>query len=78
MALKPNGSLCKIREQIIEDEITGITLQFETRDDGTTKLILFGNFPYGNREIIFDKSGKEGAAGIALSGSCRPSWLHEV
>ena len=78
MATKPNGGVCQIREQIIEDEVSGLTIQFELRDNGTTKMTIYGNLPYGNREFIFDSNGEEGAAGVALSGSCRPSWLREV
>jgi len=78
MALKPAGSLCQIREQIIEDVVTGITLQFESRDDGTTRLRLYGDFPFGNRELFFDADGQEAAAGTFMGKACRPSWLKEV
>lgn len=78
MALKPNSVICKIREQIIEDPVSGLTIQFEAKDDGTTRLRLFGNLPFGNREIVFDTDGQEAAAGVALGGICRPSWLKDV
>lgn len=79
MAIKPNAQTCSIKEQIIEDEVTGLTLQFERRDDGTTKLRIYGrDLPFGNREIIFDKDGKEGAAGVFTGELCRPSWLQPV
>src|ERR1041385_5956188 len=32
MPLKPNGALCQVREQIIEDAASGLTLQFEGGD----------------------------------------------
>ena len=33
MPVKPNGNLCNIREQIVEDLASGLILQFEC-DDG--------------------------------------------
>jgi hypothetical protein len=78
MALKPNGGLCQIREQIIEDAASGLTLQFECCKDGTSRLRIYGDLPFGNREIFFDVEGKEGGAGTALASLCRPSWLREV
>lgn len=79
MAIKPNGLLCNIREQIITDLVTNLTLQFETVDDGTTRLRIYGDsLPLGNREIIFDKDGKESASGTALTDSCHATWLKGV
>ena len=82
MAIKPNAKVCSISEQIIEDLVTGITLQFvkyeNHRGEDQVKLTLYGDFPFGNREIIFDKDGKECASGTATNGPCRPSWLQEV
>ena len=79
MAIKPDGLPCNIREQIITDLVTGLTLQFETVDDGTARLRIYGDsLPFGNREIIFDKDGGEAGSGVALAGPCRASWLEEV
>ena len=80
MALKPNGDMCAIREQIIEDPVSGLAFQFVSMpgSDAPVRLRIFGNLAYGNREILFDKNGDEAGAGTALSGSCRPSWLCEV
>ena len=41
MPLKPNGALCRVREQIIEDAASGLTLQFEC-DDGRLRLVIAG------------------------------------
>ena len=49
MAVKPNGRNCIIKEQIIEDHVTGVTLQFEVVRGGTARLRIFGRFPFGNR-----------------------------
>lgn len=80
MAAKPNGGICTIREQIIEDSVSGLTFQFVAMpgSDAPTRLRIFGGVTFGNREILFDKNGDEAGAGTAFSGSCRPSWLREV
>ena len=80
MALKPNGKQWTIREQIIEDLVSGLTLQFETdlENSAPFRLRIFGNLPYGNREILFDVDGGEAAAGTYPGGTCRPSWLRKA
>ena len=80
MALKPDGEQWVIKEQIVEDLPTGLTFQFSVVDDpdGPFRLKIFGNLPFGNREIIFDAEGKKVGGGIAMSGICRPSWLREL
>jgi hypothetical protein len=80
MAVKPNGGLCSIREPIIEDPASGLTLQFQIVPGSTApvRLIISGDLPYGSREILFDRNGIEAGAGTAVSGSCRPSWLRKV
>ena len=78
MAIKPNGKFCKIREQIIEDPVSGLTLQFEIRDNETTKLLIYGDLPYGNRELVFDQQGEMTASGVALGYVCRPSWIRAI
>ncbi len=80
MATKPSGALCAIREQIIDDPVSGLAFQFllVPGSDAPVRLRVFGNLPHGNREFLFDHRGNEAGAGTALSGSCRPSWLREV
>ena len=78
MPLKPNGLVCNVREQIVEDRATGLTLQFERNESGT-RLVIAGNaLPFGNREIMFDAEGREAAAGTLLGEFRRPSWLKGV
>jgi hypothetical protein len=78
MPLKPNGALCKVREQIIEDAASGLTLQFEC-DDGRLRLVLAGKaLSLGNREILFDQEGREAGAGTLVGEFRRPSWLRGV
>lgn len=78
MPIKPNGASCSIREQIIEDAASGLTLLFEC-DNGRPRLVIAGrNLPYGNREILFDEQGKEAGAGTLVGNFRRPSWLKRV
>ena len=78
MPIKPNGSLCSIKEQIVEDLASGLILQFEC-ENGKTRLVIAGRaLPFGNREIIFDTDGREAAAGTLVGEFRRPSWLKEV
>ena len=75
MPLKPNGALCQVREQIIEDAASGLTLQFEC-DDGRLRLVIAGKvLARGNREVLFDEEGREAAAGTLIGEFRRPNWL---
>jgi hypothetical protein len=78
MPIKPNGAHCTIREQIIEDAASGLTLLFEC-DKGRPRLVIASkSLPYGNREILFDEEGKEAGAGTLVGNFRRPSWLKGV
>jgi hypothetical protein len=78
MPLKPNGALCRVREQIIEDAASGLTLQFEC-EDGRLRLVLAGKaLALGNREILFDDEGREAGAGTIVGEFRRPNWLKKV
>jgi len=75
MPLKPNGALCRVREQIIEDAASGLTLQFEC-DDCRLRLVIAGKvLASGNREHLFDEEGREAAAGTLIGEFRRPNWL---
>jgi hypothetical protein len=78
MPIKPNGLVCKIREQIVEDLASGLTLQFECHGDRMRLVIAGKSLPFGNREILFDEDGREAAAGTRLGEFRRPSWLKKV
>lgn len=78
MPLKPNGALCRVREQIIEDAASGLTLQFEC-DRGCLRIVLAGRpLELGNRELLFDEDGREAGAGTLVGEFRRPSWLKKV
>ena len=78
MAEKPNGRAGTVKEQIIEDPVLGITLQFSVDKKGRTKLVLTGDFPFGNREHIFYPDGSHMGAGTHLSHCPAPNWLKLV
>ena len=80
MPVKPTAKICEIMEQIIEDPVTGLIFQFELKpgSDAPIRLHIYGDLPYGNREVLFDKDGIEAGAGTSLRGSCKPSWVKEV
>jgi hypothetical protein len=78
MPLKPNGALCRVREQIIEDAATGLILQFEC-DDGRLRIVLAGKvLSAGNRELLFDDQGREAGAGTLAGEFRRPNWLKPI
>ncbi len=80
MAIKPDADTLTIKEQIVEDPVSGLSFQFSVVDgsDGPFRLRVFGPLPNGNREFIFDSSGERTGAGTSLGGDCRPSWLTKV
>mgnify|MGYP001176983135 CR=1 FL=1 len=80
MAIKPNAGSFTIKEQIIEDPVSGLTFKFEYRpnSDAPYKLQIFGDLPHGNREFVFDAEGNEVGAGVALQTSCAATWIREV
>jgi hypothetical protein len=78
MPLKPKGELCRVREQIIEDSASGLTLQFEC-DDGRLRLVIAGaSLKMGNREILFDEQGREAGAGTLVGEFRKPTWLKAI
>jgi hypothetical protein len=78
MPLKPNGASCQVREQIIEDRASGLTLQFECHS-GRLRLVISGDhMRVGNREILFDEQGRESGAGTLVGEFRKPTWLKSV
>ena len=78
MGLARDGKAWTIKEQIIEDLATGLTLEFEVVPEDLEapfRLKILGDLPFGNREIMFGRDGKEACSGMVLSGLCRPTWL---
>jgi hypothetical protein len=76
--LKSDGKMCCIREQILRDEVTGLTLQFEVDDLGRTRVRLYGDsLLFGNRQFGFDH-GELTFAATQTVGKCKPAWLTEI
>ena len=81
MAVKPNAQDWTIKEQIIEDPVTGLTFQFYVNDKAPEcpmRFVIYGAGPFGNREYLFDVTGAEAGSGTAMGGVCRPNWLQGV
>ena len=68
-----------IREQIIHDQASGLSLQFEVAPNGETVLHVFGDgLANGNRTFEFDHRGELAGRGCTVSGDCRPGWMIEL
>ncbi len=78
MAEKPQGRAGTVKEQIIEDPVTGLTLQFCVDDKGYTKLVMLGDLPMGNREHIFYPDGRLMGSGTHITQCPTPSWISLV
>jgi len=78
MATKPNGQDCIIKEQIIEDEVTGLTIQIEKAPDGESRVRIYGDLPFGNRDFSFDADGELVGTGTATGVCPRPSWIRST
>ena len=79
MGLKDEARDWTIKEQIIEDPVSGLTIQFEVMPDGDKRLRFFGpKLQFGNRELVFNENGKMAGSGTHLAGLCKPTWLTSV
>jgi hypothetical protein len=84
MAVKPNAKLVRIKEQIIDDPASGLTLMFSAcpgpyTDSIRYRLRICGDaLRFGNREFLFTGDGELGATGCATGGVCETSWIREV
>lgn len=81
VSVKDGAQDWTIKEQIIQDLVTGLTIQFE-RIPGSSaefRLRLFGDIlEFGNRELIFDANGEMAGSGTHTTGACKPTWLEKV
>lgn len=75
MPIKPLARLCYVREQIVEDLPSGLTLQFEAFEGGV-RLTIAGKALRASREIVFDAEGGAAKSGESKQAFRRPSWLH--
>lgn len=58
MALKPSARVCRVREQLIEDLPSGLTLRFEACEEGSRLVIAGRALASGSREFVFDAEGR--------------------
>ena len=75
MAINPDeAKTLHIVEQIIEDPVSGFTIQFAVAPDGTSRLRLYGDaLRFGNRELLFNREGAEAGECCATTGFCSAS-----
>jgi hypothetical protein len=78
MAEKPNGESIVLREQIIEDEVTNLTLMIERTPSGEGRIRILGDLPFGNRDFAFDSEGRLVGTGTGVHNCRRPSWVRAV
>lgn len=65
--LKRNYKTLYIKEQVINDLVTELTLIFRVTPSGEARLHILGdNLPFGNRDFQFDKAGKFAGTGTGM------------
>ena len=77
MPVKPHAEPCRIREQIIEDLPSGLTLVFEAFEGGMRMLIRGRMLRGGTRELVFDAHGSLVRV-ATYEGEWPPRWLARV
>ncbi len=69
--LRTNAKTLSIKEQVINDSVTGLTLIFRVTPSCEANLHILGDdLPFGNRDFQFDKGGKLVGTGAGLNGTC--------
>jgi hypothetical protein len=77
-SLKPSGAEWIVAEQIVEDPVTELTIQFLVLN-GQPRIRLWGaNLPFGNREILFEQGGGVVGTGTGICAAPQASWLTPV
>ena len=57
----------KTKEQLIDDQVTGLTLIFRVTPSGESRLHILGdNLPFSNRDFQFDTDGKLAGTGCGV------------
>jgi len=65
--IKPNAKTLNIKEQLIDDPVTGLMLMFRVTPNGEARLHLVGDaLPLGNRDFQFDVNGKLAGTGSSV------------
>ena len=69
--LKPDAKTLNIKEQFVNDEVTGLILIFRVAPNGEARLHIGGeSLPFGNRDFQFDSNGELIGTGTSW-GDCR-------
>lgn len=64
-----------VREQLIDDDVSGLALKFEFTATGDPVLRIFGAYlPHGNREVRFTPDGRVKYMATSVLGIERPNW----
>ena len=64
---KENAKTLNIKEQIVNDAVTGLMLVFRVTPSGEARLHLMGGcLPFGNRDFQFDKDGELAGTGTGI------------
>lgn len=74
--VKPGAKDWTIKEQIVRDPVSGLTLQFDVCSDGAMRLRIFGDgIPYGNREIGFGSDGTREWSAVGVKRAPIAGWV---
>lgn len=73
--LKRNAKTLRVKEQFIDDAVTGLMLTFRVTPSGEARLHLSGSIlPFGNRDFQFNKDGEIVGTG---TGFCKCKFDRE-
>jgi len=70
--LKRNAKTLRIKEQVINNLVTNLTLIFRVTPGGEARLHILGDdLPFGNRDFQFDRRGVLAGTGVSLANYCK-------
>lgn len=79
MTTRPNAKPWTILEQIIEDPVSGLALQFEVSNGKPVLRIYIQGEPIvTHRDIFFAPGGDCEGAGSQVSGCTKPAWPTKI
>ena len=70
--LKKDAKTLYIKEQLINDLATGLTVIFRVTTNGEARFHLLGDsLPFGNRDFQFDTEGRLIGTGTGVRNCCK-------
>lgn len=67
-----------IQQQLIDDDVSGLTFAFDVLPSGEPVLRIYGAIlPHGNRILRFSQSGNLEHLATSVLGTERPNWPRE-